>query len=190
MRRFLIRAAQAFTLAIIGTGFIADTSHAKPTREDQKKFCDAIGGQFFQEWNPKTNSFVGGKYSCTYTPPAITGGGTNFLNCTANDRCSLRVCPKGERCYTISPPKDAGKKPTTVSAGTIADRYGRTPAAPTSGAALTGGLNAVAPSQTAPAVSTGAALKTQAVTGLTGIDKPAAIPSQLSDRLNRMRQFK
>jgi hypothetical protein len=62
-----------------------------------------------------------------------------------------------------------------------------TPASST-GAALNSGLKAGAPSQTAPAASTGAALNTQAVTGLTGIDKSAALPSQLSDRLNRMRR--
>jgi hypothetical protein len=188
MCRFLIRLVQVFALAMIGTSFLADTSFAKPL--SPKQLCEIGGGTFVTERN--------GKYSCIMSDDYNKTVGANTVrNCTADgSRCSNSFC-SGGRCWRVPvvPDKPKPGKPTkredgtiTMTAGTAADRGLRTPGATTSGAALNGGLNAVAPSRTAPAVSTGAALNTQAVTGLAGIDKPAAIPSQLSDRLNRMRR--
>jgi len=111
----------------------------------------------------------------------------------------------------VPPKPKGGRTIDTVTAGTCADRGncgGRR--APPLGAPVNSTLNGVAPSKTAPAsstgaalnglkagapsqtaaaaVSTGAALNTQAATGLTGIDKSVATPSQLSDHLSRMRR--
>jgi hypothetical protein len=188
MRRFLIQLVQVFALVIIGTGFLVDSSFAETAQEVRAKVsqaCATMGGTFVTERN--------GNYSCIYS--GWTGNVAR--NCTRAGICSFNEC-SGGRC-TRSPWVDAktGKpaKPTkrddgttTMTAGTTADRGLRTPGATTSGAPVNSGLKAVAPSHTAPVVSTGAALNTQAATGLAGIDKPAAIPSQLSDRLNRMRR--
>jgi hypothetical protein len=190
MRRFLIRLVQVFALAIMGTGFLVDTSCAE-TKQQQEQFCSQIGGQ----WLPETNG--SGNYTCIYTG---WGGSTNYLNCTKEDKCTLTSCDRGEGCvkYTSKYHPKPGKPGSTkrdgttviMTAGTTADRNGRTRCATTlgaAGAALNGGLKAVAPSHTAPAVSTGALSNTQAVTGLAGIDKSAATPSLFSDRFNRRR---
>jgi hypothetical protein len=184
MRRFLIRLVQVFALAIIGTGFLVDTSFAEQSWQVAKSLCDGVGGTFVVERD--------GKYSCIYQQGP--GTGSVVKNCTPDGDCTVSTCRRGT-CIRMPYGDDAKKKPpkptqrdgtTIMTAGTAGDRGLRTPGATTSGAPLNGGLKAVAPSHTA--VSTGAALNTQAAIGLAGIDKPAAIPSQLSDRLNRMRR--
>jgi hypothetical protein len=186
MRGFLIRLVQVFALAIIGTGFLVDTSFAEQSRQVAKSLCDTAGGTFVVEHD--------GKYSCIYQQGA--GTGSVVKNCTRDGECTVSTCRRGT-CITTPYGDDGKKKPpkptqrdgtTIMTAGTAADRGLRAPGATTSGAPVNSALNAGAPSHTSPAVSTGAALNSQAAIGLAGIDKPAAIPSQLSDRLNRMRR--
>jgi hypothetical protein len=207
MRRFLIRAVQVFALPIIGTGLLVDTSFAAMV---DKATCDGLGGEWIVDTMSYGASINNPKITCIYHP---SGGGTTYINCY-NDRCRLDEYDKeGHHFITYAPGyKNPPRRPgtTTMTAGTCADRgfCGRraptlgapvistlngvapshTAPASSTGAALSSGLKAGAPSQTAPTVSTGAALNTQGSTGLTGIDKSVAIPSQLSDHLSRMRR--
>jgi hypothetical protein len=108
-------------------------------------------------------------------------------------RSKSQACDKNFAQCLLDGSWDGGEKgfykkerPATMTAGTAADRGLRSPGATTLGAPVNGGLNAVAPSHTAPA--TGAALNTQAAIGLVGIDKAATTPSLFSDRFNRTRR--
>jgi hypothetical protein len=185
MRRFLIRRVQVLALAIVGTGFLVDTSFAAMV---DKQTCDALGGEWIVDTMSYGASIKNPKISCIYSSPS---SGTVTISCYKGECMSSSDCRRGA-CTDIyskgykPPPRRPGT--TTVSAGTTADRYGRSPGATTLGAPVNSGLNAVAPSHTAPAVSMGALSNTQAAIGLAGIDKPAGIPPQLSDRLNRMRR--
>jgi hypothetical protein len=195
MRRFLIRLVQVFALAIIGTGFLADTSFAAMT--DQQT-CEALGGEWIVDTMSYGASLKNPKISCIYSS---SNGGTTTISCYQG-KCMSTECNRGGCSNSYSKGyKDPPHRPTkrdgttidTVTAGTCAQRGlcagGIRSGAPTTSIApLNGALNAFAPSRTTSAVSTGAALNTQAATGLGGIDTRAAIPSQLQDHLNRMRR--
>src|SRR5262249_30842473 len=155
-------------LAIIGTGFLVDTSFAETARQATQRLCDSLGGTFIVENN--------GNYSCTL--PDTDASKT--LLCTRKGDCSWSICEGGRGCITRPVSTVGEKKPRstridTVPPGTCADRGTCGRRAPTLGAPVNGiavapsktapagapvnsVLNAAAPSPTAPAASTGAAL--------------------------------
>src|SRR5262249_26462006 len=182
-------------LAIVGTGFLVDTSFAE-INADARQMCETTNGKW--DYNTNTKSWY-----CILGPNGWTGN--SIITCRDGEKVCTMINCKGRNCLIGSlgydeppnPPKGKGKNGRTietVTAGTCADRGTCGRRAPTlgapvngiavapAGAPLNGGLNA---SQTAPTAATGAALNTQAATGLTGIDKSVAIPSQLSDHLSR-----
>lgn len=121
IRMFLIRAVQVFALAMIGTSFIADTSHARQSKQDLQYFCSGIGGEFVDDERT-------GKYSCIWSPH--DGGSTNVTSCRPDGTCFLSECGRGgcvhyyEKDYSgkkVKPPKPS-RRDGIATAGTTDDR--------------------------------------------------------------------
>jgi len=190
MRPLLPLYTKVLALATIGVCLWADTSSAeKMNMYTAKQLCNTARGTFIREHN--------GKYSCTF--PSETDMGlrttTTFLNCSARGECEYvtfcggRICHRHSGSADKKPPKPKPTKlegPTTVTAGTAADRgFGRAGgSAAGSNAPAFGGF--AAPSNSTPSASGGPALNTPAVAGRVGVAKPDGIPPQLAERLRRL----
>lgn len=193
MRPLLLLYTKVLALATIGVCLWVDTSSAeKMNVYTAKQLCNTARGTFIREHN--------GKYSCTF--PSETDMGlrttTTFLNCSARGECEYVTFCGGRICHRHSgsagkgneknPPKPKPKPtklegPTTVTAGTAADRgFGRA-------GGSTAGTNTPAFSGFAtPSSPGGPALNTPAAAGRVGVAKPDGVPPQLAERLRRLQQ--
>jgi hypothetical protein len=199
MRPTLVLCTKVLALVTIGVCFWPDTSFAeKMNVNTARQLCNTARGTFIREHN--------GKYSCTF-PTSYNMGlqqETTFLNCTARGECEYVTFCGGRICHRTSgstgkggekksPPKPKPTKlegPTTVTAGTAADRgfghAGGSTAGPN--APAFGGF--VAPPAATPSASAPVAplLNKPAAAGRIGVARPDGLPPQLAERLRRLQQ--
>jgi hypothetical protein len=197
MRLRLVICMKVFALTTIGAFLWPDISFAeKMNVATAKQLCNTARGTFIREHN--------GKYSCTF-PSSYNMGlqqETTFLNCTARGECEYVTFCGGRICHRHSgsagkgsekkpPPKPKPTKlegPTTVTAGTAADRGFGPAGGAVSGANTPAFGGVIAPSATTPSASGAPALNKPAATGKIGVAKPDSVPSQLAERLRRLQQ--
>src|SRR5262245_65635567 len=103
MRKALIRVVHVVVLAMIGTAFIAATSHARTSKQQLAAFCSQVGGEFVDDERT-------GTYSCLWT--AHGDGNTTSssgASCRPDGTCYQSICGR-EGCAHVYDKSYSGKK--------------------------------------------------------------------------------
>lgn len=103
MRLFLIRVLQVVALAMIGTSFIADTSHARTSKQQLAAFCSQVGGEFVDDVRTGTYSCLWTGYGEGNTPSS------SAVSCRPDGTCFQSVCGRGG-CAHVYDKDYSGKK--------------------------------------------------------------------------------
>src|SRR5215467_1606204 len=107
MRRFLIRLVRVFALAIVGTGFLMDTSFAETARQADQQMCVTAGGDFFDLGDGKDGKIA---YFCILPTDPINGQ-VKEVDCYGNGDCTLTICTgNGKECWKMSHADFWGRK--------------------------------------------------------------------------------
>src|SRR5262245_37231194 len=102
MRMALIRVVKVVALAMIGI-FIADSSHARTSKQQLAAFCSQVGGEFIDDERA-------GTYSCLWTAHGDGNTTTSSgVSCRPDGTCYQSLCGR-EGCAHVYDKSYSGKK--------------------------------------------------------------------------------